>query len=90
MVQIGKDKFDFVRHMYHNELEGRRNTPSIADCMTRIYSLLGLTNDKVLVAGDALKEDKNRQLFMTINDDLTVMWVERQIAKENQLFRQFF
>ncbi len=58
--------------------------------MTRIYSLPGLTNDKVLAAVDALKEDKNHQLFMTMNDDLAVMWVERQIAKEYQLFMQFF
>lgn len=58
--------------------------------MYRVYNLSRITNEIILAAGDAFKDDKNRQVFMTINDELAFMWVDQQVAQKNLLYKQFF
>nr|CAD1824735.1 unnamed protein product [Ananas comosus var. bracteatus] len=86
MVELGKHKLELVRQLCHTEMSSRLNIPSIEACMQRVYGMTRLSNEQILAAGDAFKEDKNRQLFMTLKDDLAFMWAERQLEHQNVLY----
>ncbi|XP_020105615.1 uncharacterized protein LOC109722140 isoform X1 [Ananas comosus] len=90
MVKLSKQKLDLVRQIYQNEVTNRPNIPTINACMSRVYNLPGMTDEQILAACDALTDDKNRQLFMTMNDKLAFMWVDRQVAMQNNLYKRYF
>lgn len=100
IVEIGRQKLDLLREMYQHvvstrpniqhAVSTRPNIPSIEVCMTRVYNLVGTADERALAAGDSLLEDKNRQLFLTLTDELAVMWIDRQLQMQNILYRQHF
>nr|CAD1834973.1 unnamed protein product [Ananas comosus var. bracteatus] len=90
LVEIGKQKLNLVRQMYQQDVTNQTNILSIEDCMNRVYNLPGITDEQALAAEEALLNDKQRRLFMTMNDHLAARWIERQVDLQNVLYKQNF
>nr|CAD1837253.1 unnamed protein product [Ananas comosus var. bracteatus] len=90
MVEIGKQKLELARKMYHHKVASRSTIPTIEVCMNGVYNIVGTTNVCALAAGDSLRDDKSRQLFMTMTDELAVVWINRQVDVHNVIYRPDF
>nr|CAD1839494.1 unnamed protein product [Ananas comosus var. bracteatus] len=90
LVEIGKQKLDFVKHMYQQDTSNQSSIPSIEVCMERVYNLPGITDEQALAAGEALMNDKHRRLFMTMKDRLAIRWIERQVSLQDVLYKRNF
>nr|CAD1844366.1 unnamed protein product [Ananas comosus var. bracteatus] len=89
MVELGKQKLDLVRQIYHTEVGNRSNIPTIETCMARVYNLLGMTNERILTASDALREEKNLDSIYSYALDVTSLlcnaYLSHDVITENAI-----
>lgn len=90
MVEVGKQKVQIAREMLDLEKSKRSTIPPIDICMQRVYSLVGPSNISAMAAGMSLRAESDRQLFMTLNDDLAIVWINHQVVVNNLNYRPDF
>lgn len=50
--------------------------------MERLTTVAHLSPDGLLAACEALKDERNRPIFMTLSGELLYMWIDRQISMQ--------
>lgn len=85
LVELGKKRTEIAQTLMQRELHARPKIHSIEECMERLSNVAKLSPDGLLAVCEALKDERNRPIFMAMNGDLLYMWIDRQIAM-HQLF----
>nr|CAD1835401.1 unnamed protein product [Ananas comosus var. bracteatus] len=83
MVEIGKQRLEIAREMINIAKASQSTIPPIDVCMSRVYNLVGTTTIRAIAAGMSLRAESDRHLFMTLNDELALVWIDLQVGVHN-------
>nr|CAD1822875.1 unnamed protein product [Ananas comosus var. bracteatus] len=83
MVEIGKQRLEIAREMINIAKASQSTIPPIDVCMSRVYNLVGTTTIRAIAAGMSLRAESDRHLFMTLNDELALVWIDLQVGMHN-------
>ncbi|OAY67697.1 hypothetical protein ACMD2_17708 [Ananas comosus] len=64
--------------MLQRELDARPKVHSIENCMARLNDVPRLSLEAIISTCEALKDELNRSIFMSLSGDILYMWIERQ------------
>ncbi|XP_020114547.1 uncharacterized protein LOC109728538 [Ananas comosus] len=73
MVKIGKQKLEIAREMINIAKGSQSTIPPIDVCMSRVFNLVRRTDIRAIAVGMSLRAESDRQLFMTLNDELALV-----------------
>nr|CAD1821622.1 unnamed protein product [Ananas comosus var. bracteatus] len=73
MVKIGKQKLEIAREMINIAKGSQSTIPPIDVCMSRVFNLVRRTDIRAIAVGMSLRAESDRQLFMTLNDELALL-----------------
>ncbi|XP_020081683.1 putative nuclease HARBI1 [Ananas comosus] len=89
LVQLGRKRTEIAETIMQRELQARPKVHSIEECMERLTTVAHLSPDGLLAACEALKDERNRPIFMTLSGELLYMWIDRQISMQQLLCNPF-
>ncbi|KAK1293563.1 hypothetical protein QJS10_CPB17g00531 [Acorus calamus] len=78
LVDIGRQKLEISRAYLEREIASKPTVYSIEECIERLLSYSNISVECTLAATEALKDEKNRIIFMTLKEDMRIPWIERQ------------
>lgn len=79
LVELGKKRLSIAELMMQRELDARPKVHSIENCMARLNDVPGLSLEAIISICEALKDERNRSIFMSLSGDILYMWIERQV-----------
>lgn len=82
LVELGKKRTEIAQTIMERELQARPKVHSIEECMDRLRNVAHLSPDGLFAVCEALKDERNRPIFMSLNGDMLYMWIDRQIAMQ--------
>lgn len=66
LVEFGKKRLNIAERMLQRELDARPKVHSLEECMARINDVPRLSLEAILSACEALKDERNRTIFMSL------------------------
>nr|CAD1844175.1 unnamed protein product [Ananas comosus var. bracteatus] len=89
MVEIGKQRLEIAREMINIAKASQSTIPPIDVCMSRVYNLVCTTTIRAIAAGMSLRVESDRHLFMTLNDELALVWIDLQVVEMGELLNRY-
>lgn len=82
LVELGKKRTEIAQALMDREIQARPKLHSIEECMERLTTVAHLSPEGLLAVCEALKDERNRPIFMKLSGDMLCMWIDRQIAMQ--------
>ncbi|KAK1274651.1 hypothetical protein QJS04_geneDACA013291 [Acorus gramineus] len=78
LVDIGRQKLEIDRAYLERDIASKPTLYTLKECLVHLLSYSNLSDDCTLGATEALKDEQNRIIFMTLKEDMRIPWIERQ------------